>query len=240
MSRVILAIDSSTEVAAAALCDGQRLIAETTLHDGRLHSENLLPTVEHLLSCAGLSVSDLDAFAAVTGPGSFTGVRIGISVVKGLAFGSGKPCIGVSALEALAWNLSGLDGLICPVMDARREQVYNALFRMENGVCTRLCDDRLIPAADLAAELADLHGPIRLVGDGIPLFDEFELPLAATPALLTQSHGYGVALAALHRMKDADPGSLPGDRELLPVYLRPTQAERDRLERLTGAGNGQE
>lgn len=229
MSKVILAIDSSAQTAAAALCDGEELIAGTTLRDGRKHSENLLPMVESLLSLTGLDVSGIDVFAAVTGPGSFTGVRIGISTVKGLAFGSKKPCVGVSALEALAWNLRGLDGLICPVMDARREQVYNALFRMENGVCTRLCGDRLIPAADLAAELTGLGEPVRPVGDGISLLAGFDLPLSPAPALLTQSHGYGAAMAAFMKIRDIGPAGLPGDRELLPVYLRPTQAEMDRL-----------
>lgn len=233
MSQYILAIDSSAETASAALCDGENLIAASVLNDGRMHSENLLPMVENLLAGAGIGVSDVDVFAGVTGPGSFTGVRIGISLIKGLAFGSAKPCIGVSALESLAWNLVGLDGLICPVMDARREQVYNALFRMENGALTRLCEDRLIPAASLAAEIAERGEAVWLVGDGIALMEGFGLPTLPTPTLLAQSHGYGAARAALAKIAGRSPADLPGDRELIPVYLRPTQAERDRLERLS-------
>lgn len=230
MARV-LAIDSSAAVGAVALCEGERLIASATLHDTNKHSETLLPMVEGVLASTGLTVGDIDLFAAAVGPGSFTGVRIGISMIKGLAFGSSKPCIGVSTLEALAYNLKELDGLICPVMDARREQVYNALFRFEKGKCVRLCEDRLIPVADLVTELAEADTPVYLVGDGYDLIPADSLPrLRPTPVLLRDPSGYSVAMAALEA---AQTGQTSGDRELLPVYLRATQAERERLEKLS-------
>lgn len=231
MKKRILAIDSSAAVGAVALCEGETLIASATLHDSNKHSETLLPMVEGVLKSAGMTVGDIDIFAAAVGPGSFTGIRIGISMIKGLAFGSSKPCVGVSTLEALACNLKELDGLICPVMDARREQVYNALFRFEKGKCVRLCEDRLIPIADLTAELAELDEPVYLAGDGYDLIDAERLPLLRpTPAILRDASGYGVAMAALAA---AEAGNTPGDLELLPVYLRATQAERERLERLS-------
>ena len=137
----ILAMDSSAVAASVALCEDERLLGEYTICNGNTHSQTLLPMTEELLSRFGITTDDVDLFAVSNGPGSFTGVRLGVATLKGLAFGKDKPCVGVSTLEALAHNLAVTDGLICPVMNARRNQVYTALFRAKNGNLERLLPD---------------------------------------------------------------------------------------------------
>ena len=145
----ILAIDSTAIVASVAICDDEKLAALYTVNNGNTHSETLLPMVESALAQSKLTVDDIGLFAVSAGPGSFTGVRIGAATIKGLAFGRDIPCVGVSTLEALAYNLKGSSGIICPVMNARRNQVYNALFRFEGEKLVRLCPDRAIAVKDL-------------------------------------------------------------------------------------------
>ncbi len=231
----ILALDSTATAATVALCDDEKLLACTTLHNGNTHSETLLPLVENTLSQFSLSPADTHMFACSTGPGSFTGVRIGVSTVKGLAFDTGIPCIGVSTLHALAYNLIGFDGLLCPVMNARRNQVYNALFDCRDGVITRLCDDRAIALSELDDELCQRAcRPVYLVGDGYDLSLDL-LPKSAqllrpTPVLLRLQNAYSVAQVALQQYKN---GARTTDEQLVPVYLRPCQAERERMERIS-------
>ena len=170
--------------------------------------------------------------AVAAGPGSFTGVRIGVAAAKGFAWGSGIPCYGVSTLEAMALGYGAWDGYVCPVMDARRSQVYNALFRAEKGVLHRICEDRAISLEDLGNELKALDGPVYLVGDGSMLCCHTlskQLPQLICP----QEHrmhqrAAGVALAAKRMAQQG----LPGDAAALePNYLRLSQAERERLEK---------
>ena len=162
----ILALDTTAEVCTAAVCDDKRLIAEMTVNTGNTHSETLLPVVEQILKISETSLEDIELFSCSTGPGSFTGVRIGVATVKGIAYGKNKPCVSVSTLDALAYNLIGLEGIICPVMNARRNQVYNALFECKNGEIERLCDDRALSIEELDEELSSMDKPIYLVGDG--------------------------------------------------------------------------
>ena len=231
----ILALDSTALTATVALCEDTKLIGLYTLNSGSTQSETLLPMVESLMKLMGWSVSDIDLFACSRGPGSFTGVRIGAATVKGLAFGTGKPCLGVSTLEALAYTLQGVDNsrdvILCPVMNARRGQVYNALFRCSAGTVTRICEDRAISIAELGAELAAYSEPIYLSGDGYDI-TRTNLPhtaLAATPELLKYQNAYSVAMVAL---ADYQNGVRTSDAELSPSYLRLPQAERERNERL--------
>jgi tRNA threonylcarbamoyladenosine biosynthesis protein TsaB len=230
----ILALDSTAIAATVALCDDEKMLSLSTIENGNTHSQTLLPMVEQTLSQFELRPTDVELFACSYGPGSFTGVRIGASTVKGLAFGTGIPCIGVSTLEALAENLVGFDGILCPVMNARRNQVYNALFECKNGVITRLCEDRAIALTDLDTELASLpSAPVYLVGDG------YDLAISAlkasadrirkTPVLLRTQNAYSVAQVARAQYER---GVRTSDSELVPVYLRPCQAERERMERL--------
>ena len=223
----ILALDSTATTASVALCEDSSLIALTTLNAGLTHSEALLPLVEQLLTRAHLTPADIDIFAAAQGPGSFTGVRIGAATIKGLAFGRGKPCIGVSTLEALSFNLACCDGIICPVMNARRDQVYNALFRAQDGVITRLCEDRAISVSDLGAQLREYSEPVYVCGDGASLMRDF--PSHYVPDFLLWQNGYSVAQCALKLYNE---GVRTTDIELAPTYLRLPQAERERLERL--------
>lgn len=227
----ILALDSSAVVGSVALCEDTRMIAHYTLNTGNTHSQTLLPMIESALKSAEWEIDDLDLLAVSQGPGSFTGVRIGIATVKGLAFGKNIPCAGVSTLEALAYNLRYYNGILCPVMNARRAQVYNALFACENGVLTRLCPDRAISIAELDGELVSMDQPVYLVGDGYDItLDGLEkTTVVPVPDELRYQSGYSVALCGLAAYKR---GESVDDATLAPVYLRPSQAERERNERL--------
>lgn len=228
---LILALDSTAVVATVALCRDETPIASFTVKNGNTHSETLLPMVEAVLKAANVTVADVDLFACSVGPGSFTGVRIGTATIKGLAFGQNKPCIGVSTLEALAQNAVPFDGIICPVMNARRGQVYNALFRFENGILTRLCEDRALSVAELATELAEMALPFTLCGDGVAEFERLAPNSAPTrlPEPLKDQSAVSVAQVALRAHRRGESST---DADLKPVYLRLPQAERERLEKL--------
>ncbi len=234
----ILAFDSTARAASAALAEDDRILSYTVADNGLTHSEILLPIAEELCRLASLPLSCVDYYAVTVGPGSFTGVRIGVSVVKGLAFRypetDTKNCVAVSTLEALAQNLLGLDGIYCAVMDARRGEVYNALFHLKNGALTRLTPDRALPLSSLAEELNTLYSgvPVRLVGDGYDVahrvLSERGVPLLDTPELLRLQNAASVAKCAYRLIKE---GKTVSDRALSPIYLRLPQAERERLER---------
>ena len=232
----ILSIDSSAEVCSVAVTSDKKLISEITVNTGNTHSETLLPSVEQVLHLAGLTVDDIDVFACSTGPGSFTGVRIGAATLKGLAYGKNKPCISVSTLEALAYNLCGFDGVICPVMNARRAQVYNALFECKNGVLTRICPDRAISIEELDVELSKLDQPIFLCGDGYDItLNGFKNTVCQyVPERYRLQSAYSVCVCALKKYNN---GEILTDAELVPIYLRPSQAERERLERIEAQNN---
>ena len=226
---LILAFESTAKAASAALIRDGKLVSQYSQCSGLTHSRTLLPMGEDMLKNAELTLGDVDLIAVAHGPGSFTGVRIGVSMVKGLAWAADKPCVGVSTLEAMAWHGLAAGGLICPVMDARRSQVYNALFRMKDGRPVRLTEDRPIALTELAEELRAYKERVFLVGDGAELsfrtLSELGLPCVLAPENLRMQSAWGVAMAAM----DKEPGSADS---LLPVYLRLSQAERERQERL--------
>lgn len=226
---IILAIESSAVTASIAVCDDDRLLGEYTVNNGNTHSETLLPMVESLLRFLELSVSDVDLFAVAAGPGSFTGVRIGVSTLKGLAFASQKPCVGVSTLEALAYNFPAPNGLICPVMNARRKQVYTALFRANGEELLRLMPDSAIAISELDEILSQYDELVYLVGDGYEVTTEnLKHPIGHTPERLRWQSAASVAKAAYNAYRM---GNTVSDTELKPVYLRPCQAERERLKK---------
>ena len=228
---LILALDSTAVVASVALCRDERTVASFTVKNGNTHSETLLPMVEAVLRSAGVTTRDVELFACSTGPGSFTGVRIGTATIKGLAFARNACCLGVSTLEALAENAVPTDALICPVMNARRGQVYNALFEQKDGALCRLTPDRAISVAELEAELLAIGRPFVLVGDGVDEFTRLApktAPNAISPLLVDQ-HAASVAKIAYRRYLAGERGT---DNDLNPVYLRMPQAERERLEKL--------
>lgn len=233
---LILAFESSARAASVALVEDGRLLSQYSQCSGLTHSRTLLPMAEDMLKNAELTLDRVDRFAVAHGPGSFTGIRIGVSTVKGLAWAADKPCVGVSTLEAMAWHGVSAGGLICPVMDARRGQVYNSLFRIENGKPLRLCEDRPIALPQLAEELQALNAPAFLVGDGAELaaryLNEQAIPCVMAPENLRWQSAWGVAMAAM----DQPAGNADS---LLPVYLRLSQAERERQERLAQAEESQ-
>lgn len=224
-----LAFESSAKAASVALCSGNELISQVIQCSGLTHSRTLLPMAEDLLKNAEYSMQEIDCFAVAQGPGSFTGIRIGVSTVKGLAWAADKPCVGVSTLAAMAWNGLATGGTVCCVMDARRSEVYNALFKIVEDRPQRLCEDRAISLETLADELKKLSEPVFLVGDGMELTASFMknrgLPVLSAPENLRWQNAWGVAMEAAGK-------PLCSSQELLPVYLRLSQAERERQARL--------
>lgn len=230
----LLSIDSSAKSASCAIMHDFALEGEFFINGGFTHSETLMPMVEALYKTLSLSNSDIDLFAVNVGPGSFTGVRIGVSAVKGMAFATGKPCVGVSSLLSLAYNISGFDGIICPVMDARRSQFYNALFYQDGDERVRLCPDRAIGGEELLGELKALKKPVILVGDGALLcYNSFEIieGISLAHEDIRLSRASSVARAALWAYSRAEQTD---SRGLSPFYLRPSQAERERAAREKG------
>lgn len=228
----ILAIETSAKSVSAAVVENSVPLASAYQNMGLTHSRTLMPLVDGMLSAAGLRVQDMDLLAAANGPGSFTGLRIGVSALKGLAWALEKPCCGVSTLAAMARNLAHMEGLIICAMDARRNQVYNALFLAHDGVLTRQCPDRAIGLAELAEEIKNRPEPKFVVGDGAGLcynhLLEQDVPCRMAPPQLVMQNAVGVALAAEEM---AAAGQVTTARDLVPVYLRLSQAERERLAR---------
>ncbi|MGI5856353.1 MAG: tRNA (adenosine(37)-N6)-threonylcarbamoyltransferase complex dimerization subunit type 1 TsaB [Candidatus Merdivicinus sp.] len=224
----ILSLDTSAKTATAAIVEEDRVLAESCVNVGLTHSQTLMPMLEGLLSAACIRLEEIDLFAVSHGPGSFTGIRIGIGAVKGLAQGLGKPCFGVSTLEALAYNFKGLDGFVCPAMDARCGQVYAALYRGAEGALCREQPDEAIAIADLGARLAAVPGPVTLVGDGAELcwrtLAESVPSLRLAPPQLRFQRASSVSFAALAALRKAEPLT---PAQLMPVYLRLPQAERE-------------
>lgn len=231
-----LAIECSAKAASAAIVQDGKLIAQYYQNDGLTHSRTLLPMVQNMLSNCGLTLDGIDLLAVSKGPGSFTGLRIGVSTIKGLCWGSDIPCVGVSTLEAMAYNLINAKGIICPVMDARRSQFYNALFRTDGTKLTRITEDRAISAAELQEELKNYDEPIFLVGDGADLcYNTVKCDNMVKPhALLAMQNAWGVAVAAVEHY-EAGESCAAGD--LVPNYIRLSQAERERLEKLAKENN---
>lgn len=216
---MLLSMDSSAVTASVALTDGDEIIKSEFVNSGLTHSETLLPMIARVMD--GHKYSELDGIAITAGPGSFTGVRIGVATVKGLAFNDDIPCYSVSTLEAIAYNFLDENAVVCAVMDARRMQFYNALFRVQNGKIERLCDDRAISIEDLRNELKQYDNVI-IAGDGANLcFRNIELEnctLADDDRIY--QNAVGVAKAAKNK-------NAISPKALMPVYLRQSQAERE-------------
>ena len=228
----ILAFETSAKAASVALLDENKLLGEGYQNTGLTHSQTLMVMAEDVLRQCNLTAQDVDAVAVAQGPGSFTGVRIGVAAAKGFAWGKQIPCYGVSTLEAMAESLGIYEGIVCPVMDARRSQVYNALFRAEKGSLSRITEDRAISLADLGEELKNSTNPVFLVGDGANLCYntlESKVPnLVLPPEHRLHQRAVGVGLLAANMARE---GIAPSGAELTPNYLRLSQAERERLEK---------
>lgn len=221
----ILAFDASAAVGAVALTEDDKVICAYNTEGKHTHSETLLPLAERALREGGVKLSDVDLFACTVGPGSFTGVRIAVSLVKGLALPEDKSCVGISSLEALAYPLKDMDGIICPMIDARRGNVYNALFKGGK----RLSEDRLISLEDLEAELTSYGEKVYLVGDAYEAAkSRFAFKTEETPLEWRIINGGAIASAAYEIYKA---GGAVRHGDLRPEYLRPSQAEREREEK---------
>lgn len=228
---LILSIECTAGPVSCALIEDGKLKAELYLDVKTTHSQTLLPMCEQALNLCSKSVSDLDYIAVTEGPGSFTGVRIGVSAVKGLAEPLNIPCMPVSVLEAMAYNMLGQEVYVCAVMDARCNQVYNALFKVNGEEVERLCDDRALMIDELKAELFELSvkdkRPIVVVGDGAELFygkaNDIEV-LKLAPMHLIRQKASGVGMVALKHIEE---GKTVTAEQLLPKYLRLPQAERE-------------
>ena len=224
---LILGIDASAKTASVGIMDNERMIVNFTLNHKRTHSEKLLEMIDMALNIAKCDISDIDAFAVCKGPGSFTGLRIGISAVKGMAFANNKPCAEVTSSESMAYNLIGFDCIAVAVMDARCSQVYTALFKVKNTTIERLTDDLAVPISELKDMLSSYDEEIILVGDGADicyraLCDDFaEIKIA--PEAYKYQNATGVCLAA----ETKDKNFYIKSNELVPEYLRLPQAERE-------------
>lgn len=229
----ILAFETSAKAASVALLEDGLLLGEYFQNSGQTHSRTVMELAKDLLKNCDLTARDVDAVACAAGPGSFTGVRIGMAAAKGFAWGRELPLIGVSTLEAMARNVMAADGLYCAAMDARRSQVYTALFRWEKGVCSRLMEDCAISLEELEQVLNQYEGSKYLVGDGAALCSRMlSTPdLVLLPEHLRMQRAAGTALLAWE-MLQTEQAALPGAGSVVPNYLRLSQAERERLKKL--------
>lgn len=227
----ILAFDSTATAASVAICDNGKVVSEFFVNAGLTHSRTLVPMLDAALKNTDSDLKSIDALAISNGPGSFTGVRIGVAVAKGIAFAENLECFEVSTLESMAYNLTLTDCVVCAAMDARCSQVYNAIFEIKYGEVLRLCEDRALAIADLKAELIEKYTGKRiiLVGDGAELcFKEFmdtNLSVELAPDALRFQKASSVAAAAFDKLNKGEKAK--SSSELLPSYLRLSQAERE-------------
>lgn len=230
----ILGIDSSGLVASVAVTSDDTVVAEFTVNNKQTHSQTLLPMIEQAVKFADIELKEIDAIAVAAGPGSFTGLRIGAATVKGLGLVLQKPVVPVPTLEGMAYQLAESDGIICPVMDARRNQVYTGIFRMKDGeleVCKEQC---AMDIRELLKELGHYSEKVHFLGDGVPVYqnvirEEFSGNFSFAPAHLSRQRAAAVAVLG-ERYYQA--GKVETAAEHKPVYLRKSQAERERAERL--------
>lgn len=224
----ILAFDSTATSASVAVFDDENLIGEFFINTKQTHSQTLLPMAESLLKNTNIDVKDIDLFAVNTGPGSFTGVRIGVAAVKGMAMALNKPCVAVSTLDSMAYNLLDVDSTAVCVMDARCNQVYNANFQINNGKAEKLCDDRALSIDELTAELSSVQGEIILVGDGAKLcYDKMIEAIPNIKIASVQNRYQKASSTALVALDLYSKGQTLTAEELMPYYLRLPQAERE-------------
>lgn len=228
----ILALDTSSQAASCAVIEDNKLIAENFLNNALTHSQTIMPMVEFTLKNAGFSLNDIDLLATNTGPGSFTGLRIGISCIKGMSYAMDIPCAAISTLHSLSFNIIYHNGYIVPCMDARREQIYTAIFYCNNANLKRISKDCAVPIQEYKKELKKVDKPIILVGDGAEktyniLCEDIKNIAVAPNNLLHQRAASTAAIAA-----KISTGEYIAANELNPKYLRLPAAERERIEKI--------
>lgn len=232
----ILGLDSSGIVASVAVVEDDVLLGEYTVNYKKTHSQTLLPMLDEVARMIELDMDSVDAIAVASGPGSFTGLRIGSATAKGLGLALGKPLIGIPTVEGLAYNMYDAQGLICPIMDARRSQVYTGIYRFRNHVMETVQDQCAVGIGEILDRLNDLREPVIFAGDGVPVFadvirEELEVPYSFAPAHVNKQRASAVAALGLQYYRDAKYQTAEKYR---PHYLRKSQAERERLAREAG------
>ena len=229
----ILGLDSSGIVASVAVVEDDILVAEYTVNYKKTHSQTLLPMLDEIAKMTELDLKTIDAIAVAAGPGSFTGLRIGSATAKGLGLALKKPLIAVPTVEGLAYNLYDTDGLICPIMDARRRQVYTGIYRFEEHRLVTVEDQMAVPMEEMISKLNEYQQPVTFLGDGVPVFvdmiaEKLKVPYSFAPAHVNKQRAAAVAALGLIYYKE---GRTQTAMEHIPDYLRVSQAEREREER---------
>lgn len=229
----ILGLDSSGIVASVAVVEDDILVAEYTVNYKKTHSQTLLPMLDEIAKMTELDLNTIDAIAVAAGPGSFTGLRIGSATAKGLGLALKKPLVAVPTVEGLAYNLYDTQGLICPIMDARRKQVYTGIYRFEDHRLVTVEDQMAVPMEELITKLNAYQQPVTFLGDGVSVFkdliaEKLTVPYTFAPAHVNKQRAAAVAALGLVYYKE---GKIQTAMEHIPDYLRVSQAERERAER---------
>jgi len=229
----ILALDSSGLVATVAIVEEEQVLAEYTVNYKKTHSQTLLPMLDEMMKMAELNIDTIDGIAVASGPGSFTGLRIGAATAKGLGLALGKPLVCIPTLEGLAYNLYGSSELVCPMMDARRSQVYTGIYRLEQGIKI-VMNQSAIAVSELIEKLNEINSSVIFLGDGVPAYKEqliegMQIPFSFAPAHLNRQRAAAVGALGIQYFREERTVSA---REHRPEYLRVSQAERERMEKL--------
>lgn len=237
---IVLSVDSSSKCATAALLKDDMLLGEYTLNNKREHSVLLMGIIEQLLNDTGVSIDDVDGFVVSKGPGSFTGLRIGMATVKGLSFGSNKPYVSVSTLEGLAFSISSFDGIICPIMDALRENVYTAIYKVIDGKMETIVDCTSMDIEELVEKLNSINEKVLFTGDGVSKHKEYLLEhmqnISFAPVHLNTVRASQIGEIGLNLLKNG----IKDDENSAPLYLKKPQAVRElenRLKMTNGESN---
>ena len=234
----LLGIDSSGMTASAAIVSGDILVAEFTVNNKQTHSQTLLPMIDQVVKMSGIGLEELDGIAVAAGPGSFTGLRIGSSTAKGMALALNKPIIPVPTLEGMAYRMAGFGGVICPLMDARRSQVYTGIYRMSGSRMECLLEQCAVDILDIAAKVNELNENVVFLGDGVPvhravLEEKIKVSYQFAPLHLNRQSAASVAALGMIYMEE---GKIEDAKDHKPIYLRQSQAERERAKRLQDPG----
>lgn len=235
---LVLSVDSSSKCATAALIKDDLLLAEYTLNNKREHSVLLMGIIQKLLDDSGITIDDVDGFVVSKGPGSFTGLRIGMATIKGLSFGSNKPYVSISTLEGLAFSVSSFDGIICPIMDALRENVYTAIYRSKNGKLETIVDCTSMELSELKEKLNELGEKVMFTGDGVYKHKDYLIEnienASFAPIHLNTVRASQIGEIGLNLLKNG----IKDDDNSSPLYLKQPQAVRE-LEKRLQMNNGE-
>ena len=236
----VLAIDSSGLTATVAIVEDDTTIAEFTINYKKTHSQTLLPMIDEMVKMVEADLNTIDAIAVAGGPGSFTGLRIGSATAKGLGLALGKPLIHIPTADAMAYSIYGCEDIICPIMDARRKQVYTGIYRFTDHRLETVEEQMAVPVEEMIKKLNAYGQPVTFLGDGVPVFcelitEKMEVPYSFAPAHVNKQRAAAVAALGLIYYRE---GKTETAMEHVPDYLRVSQAERERAEREAAKADG--